>query len=85
MARRPGYPGQSPAFMGHESLEDRNEEMEGELKGKVSQMKYLAINIGAELKDQKTLMSDMDDGFDSTSSIITNTIGKVGKPSQGAD
>merc|ERR1719370_2187853 len=32
-----------------------------------------------ELKDQRTLLNDMDDGFNSTSSIITNTIGKVGK------
>lgn len=73
---RSRYP-QPPGIMGNESLEDQNLEMEGELKGKVSQLKSLSINIGLELNEQKKLLSDMDDGFDNTSSFITNTIGKV--------
>ena len=76
-SRVPGYT-QGPV-MGHESLEDQNEQMESDMKDKVSQLKSLSINIGMELKDQRTLLDDMDDGFNSTSSIITNTIGKVGK------
>ena len=76
-SRVPGYT-QGPV-MGHESLEDQNEQMESDMKDKVSQLKSLSINIGMELKDQRTLLNDMDDGFNSTSSIITNTIGKVGK------
>ena len=79
MSYRPNrYPAaQGPAFMGNETLEDRNEEMEGDLKGKVSALKSLSINIGLELKEQDKLLRDMDDGFDSTSSVIKNTIGKV--------
>ena len=76
-SRVPGYT-QGPV-MGHESLEDQNEQMESDMKDKVSQLKSLSINIGMELKDQRTLLNGMDDGFNSTSSIITNTIGKVGK------
>ena len=76
-SRVPGYT-QGPV-MGHESLEDQNEQMESDMKDKVSQLKSLSINIGMELKDQRTLLNDMDDGFNSTSSIIKNTIGKVGK------
>ena len=81
MSYRPNrYPAAQgpPAFMGNETLEDQNEEMEGELKGKVSALKSLSINIGLELKEQDKLLRDMDDGFDSTSSVIKNTIGKVG-------
>ena len=73
----PGYT-QGPV-MGHESLEDQNEQMESDMKDKVSRLHQLSINIGMELKEQKTLLNDMDNGFNSTSSIITNTIGKVGK------
>lgn len=73
------YPQGTPQgnLLGHETLEDTNEEMEGELRGKVDQLKYLSINIGNELKEQKKLIGEIDDGFDNTSSIITNTIGKV--------
>ena len=80
--RRPGaYPqGTQGSLLGHETLEDTNEVMEGELRGKVDQLKYLSINIGNELNEQKKLMKEMDDGFDNTSSIITNTIGKVTSP-----
>merc|ERR1719432_257923 len=75
--RVPGHT-QGPV-MGHESLEDQNEQMESDMKDKVSQLKSLSINIGMELKDQRTLLNGMDDGVNRTSSIITNTIGKVGK------
>merc|ERR1712226_1205705 len=74
-----GYPSGQGGFRGNESLEDQNEVMEGELKGKVSALKSLSINIGVELEEQKKLLNSMDDGFDSASSIFTNTIGKVGK------
>ena len=76
-SRVPGYT-QGPV-MGHESLEDQNEQMESDMKDKVSQLKSLSINIGMELKEQDKLLKDMDNKFDSASSIITNTIGKVGK------
>ena len=65
--------------MGHESLEDKNEQMESDLKDNISKVKTIAINIQQELKDQRPLFDDMDNTLNSTSSMITNTIGKVGK------
>ena len=76
-SRVPGYT-QGPV-MGHESLEDQNEQMESDMMDKISQLKPLCIQIGMELQDQRTLLNGMDNKFNSTSSVITNTIGKVGK------
>jgi hypothetical protein len=42
-------------FLGHESLEERNQEMEGELKGKISALKSLSIDIGMEVREQNRL------------------------------
>ena len=47
-----GYPGAGSGFLGHESLEDRNQELEGELKGKISALKSLSIDIGMEVREQ---------------------------------
>ena len=65
--------------MGHESLEEQNEQMESNLKDNISQMRTIAINISKELNDQRPLFNDLDNRLNSASSIITNTIGKVGK------
>ena len=65
--------------IGHETLEDQNEKMESDLMDKISQLKPLCIQIGMEVKDQRMLQNDMDARFNSTSLIITNTVGKVGK------
>ena len=71
-----GYPGGQP-FQGHESLEEQNEEMEDELKGKISALKTLSIDIGLEVQEQNKLLRNMDDNFDSSHSLFTNTISKV--------
>merc|ERR1719239_169263 len=75
-----GYPtGPAGGFMGHESLEDTNQEMEGELKGKIGALKSLSINIGVEVREQNKMLGEMDDGFDNTASLFNNTIGKIVK------
>ena len=51
--------------------------MEDELKGKISAMKSLSIDIGVEVQEQNKLLRNMDDSFDSSHSLITNTISKV--------
>merc|ERR1719187_1280663 len=66
-------------FVGHDLLEDQNEQMESHLKDKVSQLNDIAIKIGMELKDQENLTNGLNDTFNSVSSIITNTTGKIGK------
>ena len=62
---------------GNESLEEENEYLEGELKGKISALKSLSIDIGTEVKEQNKFLKSMDDQFDSTGSMFSNTIGKV--------
>ena len=66
-------------FVGHDLLEDQNEQMESHLKDKVSQLNDIAIKIGMELKDQENLTNGLNDSFNNVSSIITNTTGKVRK------
>ena len=82
MASRRGssFPSYSQGpFVGHELLEDQNEQMESHLKDKVSQLNDIAIKIGMELKDQENLTNGLNDGLNNVSSIITNTTGKLGK------
>ena len=74
-----GYPhsqGQGNVY-GNEQLEEQNEYLEGELKGKISALKSLSIDIGTEVKEQNKFLRSMDDQFDSTHSMFSNTIGKV--------
>jgi blocked-early-in-transport protein 1 len=73
-----GYPGPG-GFMGHETLEESNQQQEGELKGKIGALKSLSINIGVEVREQNRLLNEMDDGFDSTASMFSNTIGKLSR------
>ena len=82
MASRRGssFPSNSQGpFVGHELLEDQNEQMESHLKDKVSQLNDIAIKIGMELKDQENLTNGLNDSFNNLSSNITNTTGRVGK------
>jgi len=73
-----GYPyPQGGNVYGNESLEEENEYLEGELKGKISALKELSIDIGTEVKEQNKFLKSMDDQFDSTGSMFSNTIGKV--------
>ena len=37
----------------------------------------MSINIGVEVNEQNKLLKSMDDKFDSTASMFSNTIGKV--------
>ena len=72
-----GYPHPTGNVYGNESLEENNEYLEGELKGKISALKSLSIDIGTEVKEQNKFLKSMDDQFDSTHSMFSNTIGKV--------
>ena len=74
-----GYPPQQPGLFGNESLEEQNDELEGELKGKISALKSLSIDIGVEVNEQNKMLKGMDDHFDSTHSLFSSTIGKVVK------
>jgi len=47
--------------------------------GKIGKLKDLSINMGEEVREQNRLLNDMDDGFDSTAALFSNTIGKIVK------
>ena len=65
--------------IGHEFLEEQNEQKERNLKEKVSQLKDITIKIQMEVMDQRPLLNNMEDRFNNISSTIANTIGKVGR------
>ena len=71
------YPHPQGGFQGNEHLEEENEFLEGELKGKISALKSLSKDIGIEIVEQNNYLKSMDDQFDSTDSMFRNTIGKV--------
>ena len=54
-------------------MAQQNSELEEELRGKVSALKSLTIDIGTEVREHNRLLKDVDDDFDST----------LGKPSYG--
>lgn len=75
---RGGYPHPAQGqFQGHESLEEDNSHVEGELKSKIGALKSLTIDIGHEVREQNKLLKDVDDGFDSTAGALTKSIGKI--------
>ena len=74
-----GYPHPPGGVQGNEHLEEENEYLEGELKGKISALKSLSKDIGIEIVEQNNYLKSMDDQFDSTDSMFQNTIGKVMK------
>ena len=72
-----GYPHPQGGVQGNEHLEEENEYLEVELKGKISALKTLTKDIGIEINEQNNLIGQMDNQFDSTDSMFRNTIGKV--------
>ncbi|TRY64121.1 hypothetical protein TCAL_10882 [Tigriopus californicus] len=69
--------GSSRNFAGHESLEDDNALREDELKGKVTALKSLSIDIGTEVREHNRYLRDVDDTFDSTSGLLGKSINNV--------
>lgn len=51
--------------------------LESELKGKVSALKSLTIDIGHEVRYQNSMLKDMDDEFDSAGGLLGNSMKRV--------
>ncbi len=66
-----------PYTPGHDYLEEQNTQQEDELRSKVSALKSLTIDIGAEVREHNRLLKDVDDDFDSTSGLLGKSISKV--------
>ncbi|KAJ3159938.1 hypothetical protein HDU86_001202 [Geranomyces michiganensis] len=56
------------------ALEQDNDERAGILGDKLSQLKQISIAIGDELNLQKNVMRDLSEGFESTGSLLSNTM-----------
>lgn len=67
----------SRGFAGHESLEEDNAHREDELKGKITALKSLSIDIGSEVREHNRYLRDVDDTFDSTSGLLGKSINNV--------
>lgn len=70
-------PGLGSQNLGHEHLEDENSQAEDELKSKVSELKFLSINIGNEVREHNKLLKEVDDEFDSTFGQLQHNIQRV--------
>ncbi|XP_035788132.1 BET1 homolog [Anopheles albimanus] len=60
-----------------DALEEENERMAEELKGKIGALKSLTIDIGNEVRYQDRLLRGMDEDMDRTGGFMSNTINRV--------
>lgn len=61
----------------HDVLEEENERMAEELKGKIGALKSLTIDIGNEVKYQDKLLRGIDDDMERTGGFLSNTMARV--------
>ncbi|KFB49827.1 hypothetical protein ZHAS_00017847 [Anopheles sinensis] len=71
----PQQPG--PSNASHDALEEENERMAEELKGKIGALKSLTIDIGNEVRYQDRLLRGIDEDMDRTGGFMSNTINRV--------
>lgn len=69
-------------FRGHESVDEDNQRLENDLRGKISQLKTLTIDIGSEVRYQNKMLNDMDDEFDSTDGILGSSLKRLQRMSR---
>nr|XP_018904775.1 PREDICTED: BET1 homolog [Bemisia tabaci] len=60
-----------------DNLEETNEQMTSDLRNKISALKSLTIDIGAEVRDQNKHLRDLDNEFDRTGGFLGNTMNRV--------
>ena len=65
--------------LGHEHLEEQNEEAELELRNKVGALKSLTIDIGSTIREHNKYLKEVDDEFDSTFGQLLHNITRVVK------
>lgn len=62
---------------GQNMLEEENERLAEELKGKIGALKSLTIDIGNEVRYQDKLLKGVDDDMDRTGGFLSNTMARV--------
>ena len=71
-----GSPGLS--YGNQNLMEQQNEERVAMLAAQVSQLKSLSIDIGNEVREQNTLLDEMDGSFGSVTSLLGTNITRIG-------
>ena len=66
-------------------MENENDAQLGLLGNKVSELRELSIAIGKHVKDDNTLLNDLDGNFDGTGSILSGTMKKLGNLTSSKD
>lgn len=77
LGQNPGPSGSGGAHSSHDALEEENERMADELKGKIGALKSLTIDIGNEVRYQDKLLRGIDEDMDRTGGFMSNTISRV--------
>ncbi|KAK7872827.1 hypothetical protein R5R35_006702 [Gryllus longicercus] len=60
-----------------DALQEANDQMTDDLKNKISALKSLSIDIGAEVKYQDKILRDFDDDMERSGSFLSNTRNRV--------
>ncbi|KAG7166227.1 BET1 homolog [Homarus americanus] len=58
-------------------LSEENEEMTSQLKHKVKALKSLTIDIGNEVKNQNSMLNDMDDDFHKSGNFLERSMKRL--------
>eukprot|EP00045_Choanoeca_perplexa_P022744 m.10720 g.10720 ORF g.10720 m.10720 type:complete len:108 (+) comp9668_c0_seq1:88-411(+) len=77
MAKRPGSMSRYGNLTNESMLEQENDRQVDSLRGKVSMLKELTIDIGEEVRSQNAMLGDMDGSFDDTDSLLGISMKKV--------
>ena len=73
-----GGGGRSAREMNASIMEQQNNERINELSEQVSRLKGLTIDIGHEVREQNSLLDQMQDGFMSTSDMLQGSLRRIG-------
>jgi len=65
-------------------LEADNDRLTDELKGKISSLKSLSIDIGGEVRGQNNFLSEMDDTMDGAGGFLGKAMSRVKRLGQGS-
>lgn len=66
-----------PAEANNALIEEENERMTEELRGKIGALKSLTIDIGDEVRYHDKLLRGMDEDMDRTGGFLSNTMNRV--------
>ena len=59
-------------------MEQENDAQIGALAGKVSQLKQLSIDIGTHVREDNSMLNDLDGSFDSAGGLLHGTMKRLG-------